>query len=137
MNQIGFRTRALQYTDPWSDGSVTDAFDLLSLGGGEPRHSQHTGLKALMVAMLEDAIQCYVSPAGRMRADAENWFHSPSRRPVFSFCVVCETLGLDPDAVRRAVERLPRSEGSRRRLLPRSRPNARSCRVGVRLEYVG
>jgi hypothetical protein len=85
-----------------------------------------------MVAMLEDAIQCYISPAGRMRADADNWIRSPSRRPVFSFCVVCETLGLDPDAVRAAVQRLPRSESARRRALPRSRPNARSsCRSGA------
>ncbi|HVO27143.1 MAG TPA: hypothetical protein VMW56_26325 [Candidatus Margulisiibacteriota bacterium] len=112
-------------TEIWSDFAIADVLDLTSLGGGEPRHSQHTGIKALMVAMLDDAIQCYVSPTGRVRAEAESWIASGNRRRAFSFCVVCETLGLDPDAVRTAVQRLPRSSGRRRRPIPRTRSNAR------------
>jgi hypothetical protein len=119
--------RALERTHPWLDldGDPTEAFDLMSLGGGEPRRSEYTGIKALMVAMLEDAIQCYVSPSGRMRADAEYWIKSANHRPAFSFCVVCETLGLDPDAVRRVIQGLPRRDDTRRRALRRSRPNVR------------
>lgn len=128
--------RVLENADRWSDSPLADAFDPMSLGGGEPRRSQHTGIKALMVAMLQDAIECYLRPGGPTRVEAEYWITSPSRRAAFSFCVVCETLGLDPDAVRRAIQRLPRSAGKRRRVLPRMRPNARSSRhVGVRLEY--
>jgi hypothetical protein len=78
-----------------------------------------------MLALLDDAIQCYVSPVGRLRADAEHWITSPSRRSSFTFCVVCDTLGLDADAVRRAIQRLPRQENARRRAIPRARPNAR------------
>jgi len=125
MNRIGMYLRALERTDPWLDGDVTEAFDLRSLGGGEPRRSEYTGMKAMMVAMLEDAIQCYVSPSRRMRTDAEYWIKSSSHRPAFSFCVVCEMLGLDPDAVRRVIQGLPRRDHTRRRALPRSRPNAR------------
>jgi len=131
MNRIGMYLRALERTDPWLDGDVTEAFDLMSLGGGEPRRSEYTGTKALMVAMLEDAIECYVSPSARMRAEAEYWIESANRRLAFSFCVVCETLGLDPDAVRRVIQGLPRRNDTRRRALPRSRPNARRAGPAV------
>ena len=125
MNGTGRGRRALHDIDPWAETIVPDTLDLTSLGGGEPRTSQHTGIKALMVAMLDDAIQCYVSPTGRIHAEAESWITSSNRRRAFSFCVVCEILGLDPDAVRTAVQRLPRSTGKRRRPIPRTRSNAR------------
>jgi len=125
MNSFGLRHRTLVDTDPWSDAAILDSLDLTSLGGGEPRRAGHTGIKALMAAILDDAIQCYVSPTGRVRAEAECWITSPNRRRAFSFCVVCETLGLDPDAVRMAVQRLPRNSGRRRRPIPRTRSNAR------------
>ena len=127
MNRIGMYLRALERTDPWLEGDVTEAFDLMSLGGGEPRRSEYTGIKALMVAMLEDAIQCYVSPSGRMRADAEYWIKSSNHRLAFSFCVVCETLGLDPDAVRRVIQRLPRRD-DRRQASPPAKPPERPSR---------
>jgi hypothetical protein len=125
MNRIGLRASALEHSDHWLGSDMPDVFDLMSLGGGEPRYSRHTGIKALMVALLDDAIQCYLSPSGRMRAEAECWITNTSQRAVFSFCVVCETLGLDPAAVRTAIQRLQRPDGTRRRAIPRSRPNAR------------
>ena len=125
MKITALHAKMLEQTDVWMDSAIAEAFDLMSLGGGEPRRSQHTGIKALMVAMLQDAIECYLRPSGRTRVEAEYWITSPSRRPTFSFCVVCETLGLDPDAVRRAIRRLPRREGKGSRVLPRIRPNGR------------
>ena len=103
-------------------------FDLLrvsSLGGGEPRTNQYTGTKALMLAILEDGIRSYLSPVGRLRSEAEYWVTSTRQRSPFSFAVVCETLGLEPEAVREALRRLRTKNVSPRRAVGRSRPNVR------------
>jgi hypothetical protein len=98
---------------------------LASLGGGESRSAQYTGTKALMLAILEDGIRSYLSPMGRIRSEAEYWVRSARQTSPFSFTVVCETLGLEPDAVRVALERLRARNVSPRRALGRSRPNVR------------
>src|SRR5262245_21294930 len=77
-----------------------DFMQLTSLGGGEPRTGQHTGTKALMLGILEDGIRSYLSPVGRVRSEAEYWVKAGRQRSPFSFIVVCETPGLEPDAVR-------------------------------------
>jgi len=102
-----------------------DLLRLTSLGGGESRSAQYTGTKALMLAILEDGIRSYLSPVGRIRTEAEYWVKSGRQRSPFCFTVVCETLGLEPDAVRTALERLRERNVSPRRALGRSRPNVR------------
>ena len=76
------------------------------VGGGEPRSAAYTGTKALMVAVLENGLRSYFSPKVRIRAEAERWVKTRQGRSPFSFTVVCETLGLEPDAVRVALRRL-------------------------------
>lgn|SRR5512135_1159790 len=73
-----------------------------SVGGGEPRCGELTGPKALMMAVLEEAVHDYRTAIGRQRVEAEDWLHSEGR-DLFSFVVICETLGLEPAAVRRAL----------------------------------
>ncbi len=102
-----------------------DLLRLTSLGGGEPRSTQYTGTKALMLAILEDGIRSYLSPVGRVRSEAEYWVRAARNRSPFSFQVVCETLGLEPDAVRVALERLRTRNITPRRAIARSRPNVR------------
>jgi hypothetical protein len=102
-----------------------DLIRLSSLGGGEPRNAQYTGTKALMLAILEDGIRSYLSPVGRVRCEAEYWVTSTRQRSPFSFTVVCETLGLEPEAVRTALERLRAKKTHPRKVLGRSRPNVR------------
>ena len=102
-----------------------DLLRLTSLGGGEPRSAQYTGTKALMLAILEDGIRSFLSPVGRIRTEAEYWVKSGRQRSPFCFTVVCETLGLEPDAVRTALDRLRERNVSPRRALGRSRPNVR------------
>lgn len=102
-----------------------DLLRITSLGGGESRTSQYTGTKALMLAILEDGIRSYLSPVGRVRSEAEFWVRSVRNRSPFSFHVVCETLGLEPGAVRVALDRLREKNVSPRRALGRSRPNVR------------
>jgi hypothetical protein len=102
-----------------------DLMRLTSLGGGESRSAQYTGTKALMLAILEDGIRSYLSPVGRVRTEAEYWVKTSRQRSPFSFTVVCETLGLEPDAVRAALDRLRARNVSPRSVLGRSRPNVR------------
>jgi len=102
-----------------------DILQLTSLGGGESRSAQYTGTKALMLAILEDGIRSYLSPVGRVRSEAEYWVRSARNRSPFSFHVVCEILGLEPDAVRVALERLRARNVSPRRAIGRNRPNVR------------
>jgi hypothetical protein len=107
-----------------------DVASLIGIGGGESRAAPYTGTKALMLAVLEDAIRSYLSPEPRARVEAESWVLSRQRRSVFSFVVVCETLNLEPKAVRVALRRLRTQQITPDRI-PRTRPNARR-RSGLR-----
>ena len=95
--------------------------------GGESRTGQLTGTKALMLAVLEDGIRCYLGNARIISQEAEFWiFSSPPRlRSPFSFVVVCEVLGLDSCAVRNVLKRLKDENVSPRKALPRARHNVR------------
>jgi hypothetical protein len=108
-----------------------DAIRLTLLGGGEPRTGQYTGTKALMLAVLENACRCYFSPKTRIRTEAERWIANSQTKSPFAFLVVCETLGLEPEAVRKALHRLRSGNGLSPTALRRSRPNVhRAGRIG-------
>lgn len=84
-----------------------------------------SGIRALMLGVLDDAIHSLSSSQRLVRTAAEHWITSPERRYVFSFVVICETLALEPSAVRRSVIALLDKKQTRGRLLRRSRPNVR------------
>lgn len=87
-------------------GNVDDDVRLMvSLGGGEARGTDYTGTKALMLAILEDGVRAYLGNASRLRAEAELWVGDPQSRWIFSFGIICETLGLEPDSVRAVLGR--------------------------------
>jgi len=96
----------------------------VGIGGGDASSDPYSGPKALMVAVLEDAIRAFLSKDQLAREEAESWIFGPHPRSVFSFPVVCETLGLEPKAVRVAMRRMIDREVTAA-MLPRSRPNAR------------
>jgi hypothetical protein len=98
---------------------------LQSVTGGEPRSGQLTGTKALMLAVLEDGIRSYLGGAKIISQEAEFWIHSHRRQSPFSFVVVCEMLGLDPDAVRKTLKRMKGERVSPRKAIPRARHNVR------------
>jgi organic radical activating enzyme len=102
-----------------------DLMHLRSVTGGEPRSGQLTGTKALMLAVLEDGIRSYLSGSKVIAQDAEYWICSHRRQSPFSFVVVCEMLGLDPDAVRKTLKRMKSEHVSARKALPRARHNVR------------
>ena len=95
------------------------------LSGGESRSTEYTGTKALMLAVLEDGIRSYLSPVGRIRSEAEYWVTAKKQGSPFSFTVVCETLGLEAQAVREALERMRKKNLAPRHAIRRSRPNVR------------
>lgn len=76
-----------------------------------------------MLAILQDAVRRYCGPSGRLQSDAEYWLIAKNRS-VFSFMSVCETLGLDPDAVRVRLAQV-RQSAMRPTALRRVRPNVR------------
>jgi hypothetical protein len=66
--------------------------------------------KKLMLAILEDAIACYQkyifardSKGKALFHEAAEWVEEPGGATVFSFDSVCETLGLNPEYLRRGM----------------------------------
>jgi hypothetical protein len=103
-----------------------DMRDLASvLGGSAPQASSFNGTKGLLLAVLEDGIRSYLSPVDEIRREAENWVGSSRARSPFCFVVICETLGLEPAAVRRALERMRAQRVDPTRAIGRTRPNVR------------
>lgn len=104
----------------------------VGLGNGDPVHTEYTGMRALMLAVIQDGIASYMSEESRRRAEAEYWVGAANQRSPFAFNVICETFGLEPDAVRAALQKLrDKRVGSPSRR--HSRPNVRgAARIGRR-----
>jgi hypothetical protein len=74
---------------------------------GYRKDSYLSGEKALMLAVLEDGIRCFQEHLTNPRSNprllskqAEDWIRAVDYEWPFSFNNVCETLGIDPDALR-------------------------------------
>ena len=66
--------------------------------------------KKLMLAILEDGIACFQkyvfardAKGKALFREAETWVEDNAGEAVFSFDIVCECLGLDPDYLRRGM----------------------------------
>ena len=66
--------------------------------------------KKLMLAILEDAVACFQkylfardSKGKAQFRDTEDWIFQNADLGIFSFDIVCETLGLEPNYVRRGL----------------------------------
>lgn len=78
-----------------------------AIGGvGRQRARPATGPKALMFAVLEEAVRSYFSREVRVREEADRWINTRNGRTLFSFVVVCETLDLDPNELSNRLRRL-------------------------------
>jgi hypothetical protein len=117
-------------TEDLGAGFDADFLGITSLGGGESSRGPYTGIKALMLAVLDNGITCYMSNIARTRTEAEHWVNSTRTRSVFSFTVVCEMLGLEPNAVRAELRRWRKTGPAPERALTRRRPNARRTSAG-------
>ena len=72
--------------------------------------SRMDGERRLMIAVLEDGLNCFqkhmeaTDPKARqLFLDAEEWIMSADQSWFFSFVNVCEALGLDPEYVREGL----------------------------------
>lgn len=90
--------------------------------------------KALLLAILEDAIHCYRKyraardRAGRERfREAEEWIMEKGDDWLFSFRNVCELLGLDPQYIRRGVRELNADPTASERAHRRARPHRQAA----------
>lgn len=68
------------------------------------------GERRLVLAILEDAVECFQKYCGtketrgrQLFADAEEWFLSDDRDWLFSFVNVCEILSLQPNFIRQGL----------------------------------
>jgi hypothetical protein len=71
---------------------------------------QFDGERRLMIAVLEDAVNCFMKQihatdpkARQLFLDAEEWITAEDRTWFFAFENVCETLDLNPDYVREGL----------------------------------
>ncbi len=69
------------------------------------------GEKRLMLAVLQDALECYQKyafakdgPGRQLFADANGWIASDDRHWYFSFENICDVLEIDPGYLRRGVQ---------------------------------
>ena len=91
------------------------------------RHPPAQGERRLVLAILEDAINCFQtyifanrSRNRRLFREAEAWLMSENDEP-FSFEHVCAVLGLEPTYIRRGIQRWYEQQYARG-------PVSRSCR---------
>jgi hypothetical protein len=71
---------------------------------------QFDGERRLMIAVLEDAVNCFMKQihatdpkARQLYVDAEEWISNEDRTWFFAFDNVCDTLDLNPDYVREGL----------------------------------
>jgi hypothetical protein len=100
------------------------------VSGGARWNADTSGPRALMLAVLEDAVRCIENGrwqrrfgARRSAAEAKAWVRCDRADWPFSFRNVCEALGIDADAMRSRLLMRPRKEGG-----DAQRGNANLCR---------
>jgi hypothetical protein len=103
------------------------------MSGGVRWDADTSGPRALMLAVLEDAVRCIENRrwprrfgARRLAAEAEAWVRCDRADWPFSFLNVCDALGIDVDAMRsRLLIRRPAPGGHNQVRRPAS--SVRSC----------
>jgi hypothetical protein len=105
--------RRLPVRDSLSDLLGPDVILPQQFFGGPRGDSDFCPEKALMLAILEDAIRCFQEYFRTTRArprmlsrQAERWIRTRDWNWPFSFNNVCEALGIDPDCMRDALLRM-------------------------------
>lgn len=82
------------------------------------------GERKLMAALLSDGIEAYIASAGSSpdaydraeHMEAREWVDTKDYGYVFSFDVVCESLGIDPDYLRLGLARYVETVREQKRL---------------------
>jgi hypothetical protein len=99
------------------------------------------GERALMLAVLEDAIRCLDSPRGRLAREAHDWILADDDGWPFSFVRIAEALGVEAQRLRAAIT--SRRERYTLHLRAKPRPNRlrgrrrRAARAAGRIAAAG
>jgi hypothetical protein len=97
-------------------------------------------VKKLMMAILEDALRCFQNNADakvgtrkRLFNEAEHWLCGEGGEGPFSFETVCETLGIEPQFLRKGLRdwRIQQLAGISTHRLARRSPVVRSGRISA------
>ena len=106
------KTHRREYSDTLTDLFGPEIVLPEQIINGYRNDSYLSGEKALMLAVLEDGIRCFQEHLRNPRLNprllseqAEEWISAEDWDWPFSFNNVCETLGLDPEALRSALLR--------------------------------
>jgi hypothetical protein len=85
--------------------------------------------RRLMLAVLQDAVECYQKyalardPRGRMLFDdADEWINSGEREWAFSYENICDVLGLNAEYIRRGLSKWRQQRSPLRRTVARIVP---------------
>ena len=131
--------RRLPVRDSLSDILGPDVILPQQFFDGPRGDSDFSPEKALMLAILEDAIRCFQEYFRTTRArprmlsrQAERWIRTRDWNWPFSFNNVCDALGIDPDCMRDALLRM-KYERLMAEQNPRPRPMAAQAGRIVRL----
>ena len=107
-------------------------------------NAETSGPRALMLAVLEDALRCIERGRRRRRfqarrraAEAEAWVGSDRRDWPFSFLNVCDVLGFDADAVRRRLSAMGNDASDVRRVRTRTSIRVRTMTLAPELRRAG
>ena len=97
-------------------------------------------IKRLMLAVLEDAVRCYLTYANsrsraqrRLFVEAEGWLMDRKADGAFAFDTICENLSIDPNCLREGLRqwRLKELDGMNPRRLTRRSPVTSVGRIGA------
>ena len=105
--------------------------------------SDTSGPRALMLAVLEDAVRCIEEGrrrrsfhARRLAAEADVWVRCDRRDWPFSFVNVCDVLGFDADALRKRLLTTENDASGARRVRVRAPIRMRPMPVAPELARV-
>jgi hypothetical protein len=77
------------------------------------RRTEFNGERKLMLAILEDAVDCYRKHAAardnkarHLFAEAESWIEAPDSNWLFSFQNICDVLGLESEYIRGGLRKI-------------------------------
>ncbi len=129
----------------WENGSLGSLFvpDVLTpeqYYDSRRDDSEIRPVKKLMMAILEDALRCFQNNAEarngsrkRLFEEAEQWLCGEGGEGPFSFEMVCETLGIEPEFLRTGIKEWRRQqlEGTSTHRLARRSPVVRTGRISA------
>jgi hypothetical protein len=131
----GNEARRFSVRDSLSDVLGPDVILPQQFFDGPRRDSDFSPEKALMLAVLEDAIRCFQEYFRTTRArprmlsrQAERWIRTRDWNWPFSFNNVCDALSIDPDCMRDTLLRMKYD-----RLMDEQRPRANGAARPARI----